>query len=192
MVMGCPGCGNTSLVNTMETLDVPYFPDLFSTVLTCENCGFRHVDFINTKMGRPLRHRLKISSPDDLSIRIVRSTSATIKVPELGTIIEPGPASEGFISNTEGVLNRIRDIIESAKLRAEDQKTQIKADELLKKIDRIISGEESAYLILEDPFGNSAIISKDAEEEELSEEEVKGLKVGMFVMDVKDMETGQD
>lgn len=42
---------------------------------------------------------------------MVRSSSSTIRIPVLGANIEPGDASEALISNVEGVLWRIHDIL---------------------------------------------------------------------------------
>ena len=52
-----------------------------------------------------------VDSPEDLAIRVVRSMSASLEVPELGVRIDPGPACQGFVSNVEGVLDRIEQIV---------------------------------------------------------------------------------
>ena len=42
--------------------------------------------------------------------------SASIEIPELGVRIDPGPACQGFVSNVEGVLDRIDQILNGALL----------------------------------------------------------------------------
>jgi zinc finger protein len=89
--------------------------------------------------------------------------SASLEIPELGVRIDPGPACQGFVSNVEGVLDRIEEIVKGAFVWGEDQE-QENARVLLKKIDCVKDGSLAITLILEDRCGNSAIITKKAHE----------------------------
>ncbi|MBP3800305.1 MAG: hypothetical protein ILA19_04935, partial [Bacilli bacterium] len=40
-------------------------------------------------------------SKETLSVRVVRSQSATVTIPEIGVKVEPGPKSEGYVTNVE-------------------------------------------------------------------------------------------
>ncbi len=82
-------------------------------------------------------------------------------MPHLATIT-PGPASQGYVTNVEGILNRVKYQVEVAKEMEEDEGGKKKAKSLLKKIARITFGQEKQKLIIEDPSGNSAIISDKA------------------------------
>jgi len=81
--------------------------------------------------------------------------------------MEPGTASTGFLSNIEGLLNRFKKIIESERDNAEDQSIRKKAKNLLKKLWKVELGEEKLKIIIEDPSGNSAIVSDRAETKKL-------------------------
>jgi len=59
----------------------------------------------------PVHYEMKVKSVEDLDARVVRSTSGTIRIPELGIDIEPGAASESFVSNIEGVIERVEEDI---------------------------------------------------------------------------------
>ena len=96
-----------------------------------------------------------------MKVRVVKSSEATVKLPHIVTIT-PGPAAQGFVTNIEGILNRVKYQIESAKDMEEGEDEKKKANNLLKKITRITWGQEKQKLILEDPSGNSAIISDKA------------------------------
>ena len=72
---------------------------------------------------KPVHYEMKVRTQDDIDARVVRSTSGTIRIPELGVDIEPGPASESFISNIEGVLDRVSDILEMVVRWNEEDKT---------------------------------------------------------------------
>jgi zinc finger protein len=125
---------------------------------------------------------MKVRSTDDLDARVVRSTSGTIRIPELGIEIEPGPASESFISNVEGVLERVEEILDMVTRWGEEDKTA-RALELLSTIEKTRAGEYEITLVIEDPLGNSAIIAENAVSRKLADDEAAILKTGMIVFE---------
>jgi zinc finger protein len=97
-----------------------------------------------------------------MKIRVVRSSEGTIKIPRIGSI-EPGAAANGYVTNVEGVLTRIKDQLEHLKEDSEEEEdVKNKARSMIKKINRVIWGQESIKLVVEDPTGNSAIVSDKA------------------------------
>jgi zinc finger protein len=88
--------------------------------------------------------------------------SATVRIPELGVEIDPGPACTGFVTNVEGVLDRIENVVKGALLWAESRERE-NAEKLLEQIARARAGTLPFTLILDDPRGNSAIISDKAQ-----------------------------
>jgi zinc finger protein len=147
----------------------------------CE-CGFRYTDTLIMAQHKPVHYEMAVRTRDDIDARVVRSTSGTIRIPEMGVDIEPGPASESFISNIEGVLDRVADILEMVIRWNEEDKTQ-RAKDLLLTIEKIKAGEFGITVIIEDPMGNSAIISENAICRELTQEEAACLKTGMIVFE---------
>ena len=69
---------------------------------------------------------------------------------------------EGYVSNVEGLLERFKKILESERDNADDEDVRKKAKNLLKRLWKIELGEEKVKMIIEDPSGNSAIISEKA------------------------------
>jgi zinc finger protein len=178
----CPSCGRELKILT-TTYNVPFFGDILITSISCE-CGFRHADTIVTGTKEPVRFKIKINK-NNLFTKVIRSTSGTIRIPEIGTAIEPGPASQAFITNIEGVLDRIEGIVRTAMRWNEDDEEKVKrCEQILEKIKNTIEGDEEMTLILEDPFGNSLILSDEAFREVMSEEEASNLKTGMTVLDI--------
>src|SRR3989344_2983314 len=108
-----------------------------------------------------------IENEDDMKVRVIKSSEATVKIPQMRMSMEPGTASTGFLSNIEGLLNRFKKIIESERDNAEDQSIRKKAKNLLKKLWKVELGEEKLKIIIEDPSGNSAIVSDRAETKKL-------------------------
>ena len=157
----CPLCHEKSLILTEREVEVPYFGKIFLFSMTCNNCKYHKADIEATEKKEPVKYEFEISSEKDMKVRIVKSSEATVKLPHIATIT-PGPASQGYVTNIEGVLNRVKYQIESAKEMEEDEEDKNKAKNLLKKITKIIWGQEKQKLIIEDPSGNSAIISDKA------------------------------
>ncbi len=146
----CPACGGEIQI-THHRLEIPHFPDLLLVSIACETCGYRHTDTIILGEGDPVRWTVQVEGPEDLSIRVVRSTTGTIRIPELGMAIEPGTACEGFITNIEGVLSRFEQAVEA--ILANPAKEALAA------------AREAAFpftVILEDPAGNSMLVSDKA------------------------------
>ncbi|MCZ7400270.1 MAG: ZPR1 zinc finger domain-containing protein [Candidatus Methanoperedens sp.] len=176
----CPLCHKELLTNWVPD-NIPFFGEVMHITSLCE-CGFRYSDTLILAQRKPVRYELKIKNQDDLDARVVRSTSGTIRIPELGVNIEPGPASESFVSNIEGVLDRVEEILGMVTRWGEQEKTE-RALELLSILEKIKAGEYEITVIIEDPLGNSAIIAENATKKELTADEVTHLKTGMIIFE---------
>ena len=159
----CPCC-KTEIEYIYQTENIPYFSDILIISAICSSCGYKYVDTQLLKDNEPVRYELKIESEEDLAIRVVRSMSASLEIPELGARIDPGPACQGFVSNIEGVLDRIEHVVKGA-LNWGNETEQENARLLLGQIMAIKCGSFPITLILEDPRGNSAIVSDKAKKE---------------------------
>ena len=176
----CPLCSKELVTNWVKD-NIPFFGEVMHITSICE-CGFRYADTLVMEQRKPVRYELKIKTPADIDARVVRSTSGTVRIPELGIDIEPGPASESFVSNIEGVLDRVEEILGMVTRWGEKEKTE-RAQELLSAIEKIKSGECEVTIVIEDPLGNSAIIAKSATCRELTDDEAALLKTGMIVFE---------
>jgi zinc finger protein len=178
----CPLCG--SKIPLRWYFDkIPYFDEILCISSNCK-CGFRYADTYVLSQKEPVEYEFFVSSIEDLNTRVVRSTSGSIYIPELGVDIEPGALAEAFISNVEGVLNRVEAVVEILKSWVETEEQKRKAEEILNKIAAIKRGEQTMTLIIRDPLGNSAIISNKAIKRELSQEEINQLKTGITIVDL--------
>jgi zinc finger protein len=162
----CTFCGQNALTLMQQKKEVPYFGEIFVFSMTCENCKYHKSDLETIEPRDPAKYTLEVSSEADLSIRIVKSANATVKIPHM-TTIEPGPAANGYVTNVEGILKRVKHAIETARDSSEDESDVTKAKNLLKKLGRVMWGQETIKIIIEDPTGNSAIISDKAVVEKL-------------------------
>ena len=157
----CPLCWQKTLILTERETEVPYFGKVYLFSMTCNSCKYHKADVEATERKEPVKYEFEISSEDDLKVRVVKSSEATVKLPHIASIT-PGPAAQGYVTNVEGILNRVKYQIEVAKDAEEDEEGRKKAKNLLKKLLNITWGKEKQKLIIEDPSGNSAIISDKA------------------------------
>ncbi len=132
---------------------------LFS--MSCTSCNYHKADIEASEKHEPVKWTIEISGEDDMKIRVVKGSAATIKIPFI-TTIESGPASSGYITNIEGIFSRVKKILENIRDNAEDKTERKKAKNLLKKVQKVTYGNEKAKVIIEDLSGNSAIISDKA------------------------------
>jgi len=180
----CPACSHRGLEYTAEEVDLPYLGKSLETLLRCPTCGYRHNDYMLTEHREPTRYMLRIEHADDMMARVVRSGSGTIRIPELGIHIEPGVASEAFVSNVEGVIVRVERVLHQLARDAEDDEARRRIEELQETFGAMREGRaEPVTLVLEDPFGNSAILADRATHERIPDEEADQLRVGMVILD---------
>ena len=165
----CPSC-NTEIDYLYKTENIPYFSDILIISAICPSCGYRFVDTQLLKHGEPARYTLAVEKEDDLAVRVVRSMSASIEIPELGVRIDPGPQCQGFVSNVEGVLDRIEQVVKGALKWGTDVEKE-NAAELLADIARVKAGLYPITVIVEDPSGNSVIEGERVTKEKYVPEE---------------------
>lgn len=180
----CPACDGRGLEYTAEPVELPFMGTSLEILLRCERCGYRHADFVLTEHREPTRYSYLVTKPEDMSVRVVRSGSGTIRIPEFGISVEPGAASEAFVSNVEGILVRIERVLDQLLRDAEDEEQRVRILDLQDVLGAMRDGKAPpCTVILEDPFGNSAILAEGAVKERIPDEEAERLKVGMLVYD---------
>ena len=183
MKIDCPVCGGkNTAISITETHEVAYFGEVIESLVQCDKCGFRHSDVMCVEQKDPAKHSLKITK-ESLSSRVVRSQTSTVSLPEIGIKVEPGPKSEGYVSNVEGVLVRFKEATERALNMFHDKDSQENGKVVLNNIEKVLNGELETLLLIEDPFGQSKIMDIKAKSEALTKEELKNLKTGFVVID---------
>ncbi len=178
----CPICfSDEGLTMIAHTSEIPYFGEHTQLTILCPSCGWKHTDFIPAEGKKPGALSLEIEGIDMLSVRIIRSSSCTIKIEELGLEVEPGGATTGYVSNIEGVLNRFQGAVEMMYRQAKtsnEKETIRKCEALLEKINLVKDGNLMVEITLLDPMGHSQILHENAVSRELTERELEELEVG--------------
>jgi len=154
----CPMCNTKNLTLIEQEMEIPYFGNVYLFSMTCSNCKYHKADVECAETHEGARYTIDVDSEEDMKIRIVKSAESIVKIPHMITM-EPGTASQGFVTNVEGLLRRAKMIIEQARNSAEDKSDIKKAKNMLKKLQKVMWGQEKLKIIIEDKTGNSAIIS---------------------------------
>ena len=166
----CPMCHEKTLTLIEDEQDIPYFGKTYLFSMSCSNCKFHKSDVEAAELKDPCRITFTTESEKDMHVRVVKSAEALVKIPTLRVDMRPGPASVGFITNVEGLIDRFEKVIQDQKKAAEeegDKAAKTAAKNLLKKIWKVKCGDIPVKIVLEDPTGNSAIISEKAVVEKL-------------------------
>lgn len=183
MIIKCPACGIEGVAKSiMKQLEIPHFGEVMETTIQCPSCGFKHSDIIALEQNDPAKYVLEINK-NTLSVRVVRSQSATVIIPEIGVKVEPGPKSEGYVTNVEGVLIRFESAVKKALNLFDDEKSQKNAQDTFDSIQELKNGNTTATLIILDPFGQSNIVSDKVEILEIPEDELHDLKTGFSIIE---------
>ena len=180
----CPICDSSDgLKLFVHISEIPYFGEHTQMTMMCDSCGWKNTDFIPAEGKKPGSWTMKINTIEHMRVRVVRSSSCTVRIEEIGLEVEPGGNSSGYITNIEGVLNRFRDIVEMILRQAkrDNEENVEKCLLLLEKISEIKKGNKEIEIVLLDPMGHSQILHDDAISRELEKEEIAELSVGISI-----------
>jgi zinc finger protein len=180
----CPSCDSNSMLTSQTEYEVEHFGAVLLSVAACQKCGYRHSDVIALTNREAIALTAKINSLDDLNMRVIKSGTATISIPEFGASITPGPYSEGYISNVEGLLAKIEDALTFMLSTAKGKRLK-KGESMLRKMRIARDSKPRFTLIIKDPLGNSAIVSPDPRKirkRRLTKRELQAIKFGRYAV----------
>ena len=193
----CPVCSIAGEVYMIAHIDeIPYFGEHTQVTVMCHSCGWKQTDFIPAEGKKAGCWSLEVSNESHLKSRVVRSSSCTIRIPELDLQVNPGSNATGYVSNVEGVINRfievinmvLRDLQNDVASKINEQQT-VELSNSIKEIEQleslinrltIVDQDDHQPFTLEllDPHGHSMIIDESASERELTDEEIVSLPTG--------------
>ncbi|KAJ9565030.1 LOW QUALITY PROTEIN: hypothetical protein OSB04_000996 [Centaurea solstitialis] len=157
----CMRCGENGTTRFLLTL-IPHFRKILLSAFECPHCGERNneVQFAGEIQPRGSCYRLEFSSGDQkmLDRQVVKSETATIKIPQLDFEIPP-ESQRGSLSTVEGILVRAVDELQALQEERKKVDPQIgeAIDEFILKLKACATGNSSFTFILDDPAGNSFI-----------------------------------
>lgn len=158
LCMRCTQNGTTRFLFT----EIPHFRKILLSAFECPHCGERNneVQFAGELQPRGCSYSLHFSAGDQkmLNRQVVKSESATIKIPELDFEIPP-EAQCGSLSTVEGILTKAVDDLQALQEERKkvDSQTAEAIDQFLLKLKPCATGDSSFTFNLDDPAGNSFI-----------------------------------
>lgn len=162
----CTFCGENKLTLREDEVEIPHFGRVYVLSMDCSGCNYRKSDIEPAEEKEPCKYTFEINSENDLNVKIVKSGDAIVKIPHVITM-EPGPASSGYITNVEGLIEKVKKIVEDSVEGEDDPSAKKKAKNINKKLGKVLVGREKLKIIIEDPTGHSAIISDKAQKSKL-------------------------
>jgi zinc finger protein len=110
----CPNCGDSAGVTTMLPTRVPYFREIIIMNLICASCHFRNaeINFGGEIQEQGERLTLTLTEASDLNRQIIKSDSATFRIPRLMNFEIPPSTQRGSVSTIEGVFRTAADNLE--------------------------------------------------------------------------------
>ena len=185
----CPCCDSENMITNQTEYNIDHFGSVLLSVTICPKCGYRHTDILSLERREPTLIQARIDSLADLDIKVIKSGTSTVKLPEFGASITPGPNSEGFITNVEGVLEKVADALTFMLSSAEPERVR-HGENILKQIRRARESDPHFTIIIEDPLGNSGLVSSDPskiEKRKLTKDELKEIRFGQYSLDFSDL-----
>jgi len=170
----CPVCFAKTLNLSEDRANIPHFGNIYIMTMDCESCGFRKSDIDSEDTHDPVRLEFEISEADDLTVRFVKSSEAHIFFPDLKVDIEPGVGAEGYVANLEKALEDLMEILNQQKEAEESKPKKKKLRQMIETILDAKEGKAKLKIIVEDPTGNSAIISEKTVKFPLKSSKKKG------------------
>ena len=175
----CPQCGGAEDLTMLAMNDeIPYFGEHTQITVLCGSCGWKHTDFIPSDGEKPGFSSLLVDDSEKTMARVVRSSSCTIRIPELDLEVSPGSSSSGYVTNIEGVIKRFENAIETIIRGDEDGGVTETALQILESLEMVKDGSAEVSVELLDPKGRSQIIHLEAISRQLRDEEKEVLETG--------------
>ncbi|KAG9263607.1 zinc finger protein ZPR1 isoform X1 [Astyanax mexicanus] len=156
LCMNCYEDGSTRLLLTK----IPFFREIIISSFTCPHCHWTNTEIQSAGriQEQGVSYNLKIKCKEDMNREVVKTDSATTRIPELDFEI-PAFTQKGSLSTIEGLLDRAVAGLEQEQpiRRATDPEVANKIDQFIQRLKKLKDMEEEFTLIIDDPSGNSFI-----------------------------------
>ncbi len=172
----CPACGSASMTVEEYLYEVPYFEKIILSVGRCSTCGYHFRDVRVAEALNPRKLVVDISGEDALRMLVAKSPFSSVLVRELNVSMIPGPASIGFITTVEGLIERFIEVTSHACKDVEDEKSRASCEDTLNKLKLLKDGKIRATLVICDYDGMSRIVDGRGVSEQELDQECEALK----------------
>lgn len=156
----CMSCGDNGMTRLLIH-KIPFFRELIIASFQCEHCGYTNneVTFGGAIQPKGCIYELEARVAKDLDRQLIKSDSATIRIPEIDFEIPPG-TQKGGISTLEGFLMTAAKnlgLYQSERL-AQSPGVGAKVAEIIYSLQSMAMGRLLPFhIIVDDPAGNAFI-----------------------------------
>ncbi|XP_025854975.1 zinc finger protein ZPR1 [Vulpes vulpes] len=186
LCMNCYRNGMTRLLLTK----IPFFREVIVSSFSCEHCGWSNTEIQSAGriQDQGVRYTLTVGAQEDMNRQVVKTDSATTRIPELDFEI-PAFSQKGALTTVEGLISRAISGLEQDQpaRRANEEPVAERIDEFIVKLKELKQVASPFTLIIDDPSGNSFVENPHAPQKDhaliithynrtLQQEEMLGLQ----------------
>ncbi|MCS7107239.1 MAG: ZPR1 zinc finger domain-containing protein [Acidilobaceae archaeon] len=151
--LACPYCGGQMGVS-VYLYEVPYVGPILITVMSCLSCGFRRREVSIAEAGEPVKTKVRVKGEEELRYLVVKSSTASVLIPEMGLEYVPGPHAQGVITTVEGILHEFLGALDVICQEGE------RCERARRWLEEAIEGKVGFTLIMCDPEGKSGVFGQ--------------------------------
>uniref|UniRef100_A0A8D1HC07 Zinc finger protein 259 n=1 Tax=Sus scrofa TaxID=9823 RepID=A0A8D1HC07_PIG len=187
LCMNCYRNGMTRLLLTK----IPFFREIIVSSFSCEHCGWNNTEIQSAGriQDQGVRYTLTVRAQEDMNREVVKTDSATTRIPELDFEI-PAFSQKGALTTVEGLISRAISGLEQDQptRRANEEAVAERIDKFIVKLKELKQVASPFTLVIDDPSGNSFVENPHAPQKDesleitrysrtLQQEEMLGLRV---------------
>ncbi|KAM8954523.1 zinc finger protein ZPR1 [Lycaon pictus] len=167
LCMNCYRNGMTRLLLTK----IPFFREVIVSSFSCEHCGWNNTEIQSAGriQDQGVRYTLTVGAQEDMNRQVVKTDSATTRIPELDFEI-PAFSQKGALTTVEGLISRAISGLEQDQpaRRANEEPVAERIDEFIVKLKDLKQVASPFTLIIDDPSGNSFVENPHAPQKDLA------------------------
>ncbi|MBZ3876786.1 Zinc finger protein ZPR1 [Sciurus carolinensis] len=155
----CMNCYRNGITRLLLT-KIPFFREIIVSSFSCEHCGWSNTEIQSAGriQDQGVRYSLSVRGLEDMNREVVKTDSATTRIPELDFEI-PAFSQKGTLTTVEGLINRAISGLEQDQptRRANEETIAERIDEFIVKLKELKKVASPFTLIIDDPSGNSFV-----------------------------------
>ncbi|KAG8522192.1 Zinc finger protein ZPR1 [Galemys pyrenaicus] len=156
LCMNCYRNGMTRLLLTK----IPFFKEIIVSSFSCEHCGWSNTEIQSAGriQDQGVRYTLTVKTQEDMNREVVKTDSATTRIPELDFEI-PAFSQKGALTTVEGLISRAISGLEQDQptRRAKEEVIAERIDKFIVKLKELKHVASPFTLVIDDPSGNSFV-----------------------------------
>ncbi|XP_036717039.1 zinc finger protein ZPR1 isoform X2 [Balaenoptera musculus] len=155
----CMNCYRNGMTRLLLT-EIPFFREIIVSSFSCEHCGWNNTEIQSAGriQDQGVRYTLTVRAQEDMNREVVKTDSATTRIPELDFEI-PAFSQKGALTTVEGLISRAVSGLEQDQptRRANEEAMAERIDEFIVKLKELKQVASPFTLIIDDPSGNSFV-----------------------------------